>query len=129
MTVRLYFDQNINDHLAKPLHEVGVEIVTACEDGRDRQADEPLLERCVELDALIVTHDEDFLVNAVAWQRNGRDFPGVGFTRQRRFTNSQLFGWLEFIAKVGQPDDFANQVKHLPLSAGCGMPREYHRSI
>ena len=67
MSVSLYFDHNLPDALATALRERGVDVLTAREDGFDRQSDERLLERALDLQRVIVTQDSDF----VASQTNG----------------------------------------------------------
>jgi hypothetical protein len=43
------------------------------------------------------------------------NFPGVVFARQSRVSIGVCIRDLEIIAKVGNPEDFANRVQYLPL--------------
>lgn len=45
-----------------------------------------------------------------------RIFAGVIYAHQLRIRTGQLIGDLELLAKVGEPEDFANRVEYLPLT-------------
>lgn len=64
---------------------------------------------------VIFSQDQDFLPEAKRRQVEGINFPGVVYARQSRVTTGDCVRDLEIIAKVGNPEDFANRVQYLPL--------------
>jgi len=64
---------------------------------------------------LIFSQDRDFLVEAQLRQTEGINFSGVIFARQPRISIGNCIRDLEIIAKVGNPEEFANRVQFLPL--------------
>ena len=113
--VSFFFDQHVPAAVANGLRVRGVDVLTAWQDGSSTLEDEPLLERVQTLSRVLVTQDEDFLVIARAWQREGREFAGIVYAHQLRVGVGQFINDLEVIAKVSEPADLRNRVEHLPL--------------
>ena len=113
--VSFFFDQHVPAAVANGLRVRGVDVLTAWQDGSSAMEDEPLLERVQVLSRVLVTQDEDFLVIANAWQREGREFAGIVYAHQLRVGVGQFINDLEVIAKGSDPADLRNRVEHLPL--------------
>ena len=113
--VTFLFDQHVPAAVANGLRVRGVEVVTAWEDGSSTLEDEPLLVRTQVLARVLVTQDEDFLVIASAWQREGREFAGIVYAHQLRVGVGKFIGDLEIIAKASEAEHLRNWVEHLPL--------------
>jgi hypothetical protein len=73
------------------------------------------LTRATELDKVLVSQDEDLLVEAARRQSLGIGFNGVIYAPQLALTIGQIIEQLELLAKAGVPADFANTVQFLPL--------------
>jgi hypothetical protein len=93
----------------------GADLLTAQEDGMSRLADPELLDRATELGRVLVSQDQDLLVEAARRQREGIGFAGVLFAHQMRITIGDAISSLELIAKAAEPEDLESQVIHLPL--------------
>lgn len=113
MSVALYMDEHVHLRITIGLRYVNV--LTVQEDGRSGTPDILLLDRATELQGVIFSQDQDFLVQAKHRQSEGINFPGVVFARQSRVSIGNCIRDLEIIALVGNPEDFANLVQYLPL--------------
>ncbi|MDQ3814759.1 MAG: hypothetical protein M3347_12520, partial [Armatimonadota bacterium] len=74
-----------------------------------------VLDRATLLGRVLFSRDDDLLAEAVHRQRSGENFAGVIYAHQLRVTIGQCVRDLEFLAQVGEPKDFENQVIYLPL--------------
>ncbi|CAD5933565.1 hypothetical protein [Planktothrix agardhii] len=74
-----------------------------------------LRERATELDRVIFTQDDDFLVIANRRQQQGVKFSGVIYAHQQSVTVGECVRDLEIIAKASEPEDLVNQVQYLPF--------------
>jgi hypothetical protein len=115
MSVAFYMDVHVNAAITEQLNLRNIDVITAQDDGRAEEDDELLLERATALVRVIFTQDEDFLVIADAWQRQGREFSGIVYGHQLRVSPGQCVRDLEAIAQCCDPLDIANRVEYLPL--------------
>lgn len=81
----------------------------------DKAADPLILDRSTALDRILITQDDDFLIEAAYRQRNGLTFSGIVYGHQLRVTISSMIRDLELIASVLTSDDLRNQIEHLPF--------------
>ncbi len=77
MPVRLFMDHHAPRAITEGLRILGVDVLTAAEDGSDRLEDPPLLDRAGELDRILFTRDKDLLIEATKRRRSGQLFNGV----------------------------------------------------
>lgn len=115
MPVSLYLDHHVPKAITVALRLMGVDVLTAHEDGADQLDDDLLLKRAHELERALFTQDDDLLVEAAKRQREGIPFSGVIYGHQLRVTIGVCIQDLEMIAKSGEPKDLENQVVFLPL--------------
>lgn len=115
MSVTLYMDVQVHDAITRELRRRGVEVLTAQEDGARRLTDPHLLDRATASGRVLFSRDEDLLSEASRRQRSGEFFAGVIYAHQLRVSVSQCIEDLELLAKVNEPEDFANWVEYLPL--------------
>jgi hypothetical protein len=115
VSLPLYFDHNVNRLIIAGLRRLGVDVLTAEEDGTATYADERLLERATELGRVLVSNDKDLLVIARRWQREGRFFPGLVRTRQRNISVGVMIEHLALIAEAMAPHEMANQIQYVPF--------------
>lgn len=108
-------DVHVPRSLTEALLARKVEVMTAQEDEHDRAADSAVLARATALNRVLFTRDEDFLAICAQWQQLGRPFAGVIYAHQLRVTIGRCVQDLATVAKVGEPDDLANRLEHLPL--------------
>ena len=115
MSVALYMDVHVPRPITRGLRRVGVDVLTAQEDGTARWEDAALLDRAVELGRILFSQDEDLLVEAAKRKSSGVSFSGVIYAPQLALSIGQFIEELEVLAKAGLPADFANRVQYLPL--------------
>ena len=115
MPFGLYFDVHIPGTILRGLRLVGVEVLTAQEDGRARSSDPDLLDRSTELSRILVSSDRDLLVEAARRQRVGIRFAGLVHVHPARVTIGVAIRDLELIAKVERLEEFRDRVEFLPL--------------
>ena len=92
-----------------------VDVLTAQEDDADTWSDPALLDRATQLDRVVFTFDDDFLLEVTKRQRENRSFSGVIYAHPLRISIGQCIHDLELIAKAGEPEDLKNRVEFLPL--------------
>ena len=93
----------------------GIDVITVQEDGRTGTPDPILLDRATELNRVVFTQDDDFLVLANRRQQEGINFSGVIYAHQQSVTVGECVRDLEIIAKASEPENLGNQVQYLPL--------------
>ena len=108
-------DVQIRLALTEALRLRGVDLLTAQQDGATEVSDSDLLDRATALGRVVFTHDQDFLRESAWRQQRGQFFTGVIYAHQIRVTIGQCLKDLELIAQVGNPEDLANRIIHLPL--------------
>lgn len=113
--IRLYMDVHVKRVIVEQLRLRGIDVLTAQEDGRTEADDAVLLERAGELGRLLFTQDQDFLRIAAQKQKDAKPFVSILYAPQLGISIGQCVEDLELIALAGAPEDFANQVKRLPL--------------
>ena len=108
-------DVHVPRPVTRGLRKLGVDVLTAQEDDTARWKDPELLDRATALSRILVSQDEDLLVESALRQRLGIAFSGVIYAPQLALTIGQFIEQLELLAKVGVPADFTNTVHYLPL--------------
>jgi len=115
VTIRLYMNHNVPSAITAGLRVLGVDVLTAYEDGRHELDDPALLDRAGELGRVLFTRDDDLVIEAVRRQRTDIPFQGLVYAHQLRVSIGAAISDLELIAKAGDPDDLMNMVQFLPL--------------
>lgn len=113
--VALYMDVHVDIAITRGLRRRGVDVLTAQEDGSATLDDSLLLDRAATLNRLLFTQDEDFLIEAHRRQTVGEHFVGVIYIHQRDTVIGRCINDLETIAYASELEEYANQVRHLPL--------------
>ena len=70
--LRFYMDHHVHGGITAGLRTRGVDCLTLQEDGAGRFDDEAALSRATELERVLVTQDEDFLIISARWQHAAR---------------------------------------------------------
>ena len=90
-------------------------MLTAQSDGQDETPDPDLLDRAGTLGRVLMTHDDDFLVEAARRQAEGILFGGVVYAHQRNAPIGVLVEEIELIALATDESYWASRVEFLPL--------------
>lgn len=113
--IRLYIDENVEGAITRGVRRRGCDVLTAQEDGRSGMDDPPLLDRAGELGRVMFSRDDDMLREATRRQRLGESFIGVIYAHQLRVGIGQCVTDLTTLARQGEPDEFLDRVRYLPL--------------
>jgi len=115
MALGLYMDVHVPRAIAAGLKLRGVDVITAQEDESATLPDAELLDRVTQLDRVLFTFDEDFLIEADARQAKSIEFSGIVYARPLRISVSECISDLELIAKAATISDLVNRVLFLPF--------------
>ncbi len=115
MSLALYMDEHVHRAITSGLRLRGVDVLTVQEDGRAGISDPLILDRATELERVLFTQDDDFLVEANRRQQESINFPGVIYAHQMLVSIGDCIQDLELITQVGEAEDLANSVRYLPL--------------
>jgi hypothetical protein len=92
-----------------------VDVLTSQLDGTAELEDPDLLDRASASGRVLVSQDEDLLIEATRRQRDGIPFNGVFYAHQLGITVGRFINDLEVLAQCGDPKDYLNRVEFLPL--------------
>jgi hypothetical protein len=115
VSLSLYMDEHVPSAITDRLWPRGIDVLTVQEDGRQRTADNLLIDRATELGRLIFSRDQDMLRHASDFQRCGHSFSGVIFASQREVSIGKCVSDLSLICIAGGAEGFANRATYLPL--------------
>jgi hypothetical protein len=107
-------DVHVDFTVTQGLRRRGVTVLTAQEVGSDQLPDADLLDHATGLGHVLVTQDQDFLVEVARRQASGIPFAGVVFVHSW-ITISQYISDLELLATLYDPIDMLNRLEYLPL--------------
>ena len=108
-------DVHVPTAVNEGLRRRGVDVMTAQEVGNQESADEALLTRATEVHRILFTQDDDLLVIASAWQKQGREFAGLVYCHQLAAGIGRIIEDLELLALCTTDDEVRNHVLYLPL--------------
>jgi hypothetical protein len=108
-------DHHIPAALTAGLRARGVDIITAAEDGSQELADPNLLDRATALGRVLVSQDEDLIVEASRRMQTGQRFAGLIWGAHLSYTLRRTIDDLEMFSAVYDPEDIENQIEYLPL--------------
>jgi hypothetical protein len=100
MSVGVLMDEQVQSAITSGLRRLGIDVVTAQEDGSDGLADSDLLDRAAILRRIVFTRDSDFLAIAAARQAAGEYFIGVVYAKQEVVSYRQCIDDLELLRSV-----------------------------
>ncbi|MFN6514739.1 MAG: DUF5615 family PIN-like protein [Nostoc sp. CreGUA01] len=115
MSIALYMDENIPRPITLGLRLLDIDVLTVQEDGYSGFADPLVLDRATELQRVVFSQDEDFLIEANRRQTEGIYFTGVIYIHQRKVSIGDCIRDLEIIVKAANLQEIANSVQYLPL--------------
>ena len=108
-------DQHVQRAVTIGLRSRSIDVLTAYEDGTSELEDAALLDRATELERVLFTQDDDFLVEAAKRLEENKNFTGIVYGHQQRVAIGLCIEQLELIANVLEYDELKNQVIYLPL--------------
>ena len=108
-------DENVQEAISEGLRLRGIDLLSVREDGFGGRDDNAVFQRANSLRRVLFSRDSDLILESVRSQESNVAFTGVIYARQNMLSIGQCIADLEYLAVVGEPADFANQVCYLPL--------------
>ncbi len=108
-------DGNVPIAITEGLRSRHVNVLTVQADGLSNAPDPLVFDRAITLGRIVFSMDQDFLAEGKRRQSAGESFPGVIFARQTKISIGTCINDVELVAKLGNSEEFANQVWYLPL--------------
>lgn len=115
--IRFYMDVHVPMAITGALLDMGIDVLTAQDDGAGMLEDGVVIARASELGRVLFTQDVDFIGHASRLLNQGTDFSGVVYGHQLRVSIGQCVRELNLIARVMEPNEMMNRVEWLPLWA------------
>lgn len=115
MSLALFMDVHVPYPVTAGLLARGIDVLSAQWDHAGQLLDSDLLDRAGALGRVLVSQDEDLLVEAARRQREGHEFAGVIYAHQQSISVGKFIEDLELISRVIEPGEIVNRVEFLPL--------------
>jgi predicted nuclease of predicted toxin-antitoxin system len=106
--IKIYVDESVNVAIVEGLKRRGVKAFSAKDLGKLGLTDEKQLETAIENQAVIFTHDVDFLKIAI-----DKPHLGIIYVHQQKLTSGECIKRLKLIAETKTPQEMANQIVFL----------------
>ena len=103
--IKIYADESVNVAIIEGLKRRGVEAFSAKEINKLGMTDEQQLETAIQKQAVIFTHDVDFLRIATHKQH-----PGIIYVHQQKLTIGECIKRLKTIAQTKTPEEMKNKI-------------------
>ncbi len=113
--ISFYMDEHVPKAITNGLRLRGIDVLTVQEDGRTGIADNLVFDRAIELQRILFTQDDDFLVEVQKRQQQGLTFSGVIYAHQLAISIGRCISDLELIAQIVTLEELAGTVQYLPL--------------
>ena len=97
----------------KGLKRRGIEAFSAKESRNLGLSDEEHLKYAAKNKAAILTHDDDFLILADNWKREGIGHYGIIYVHRMKLTIGECIRKIEFLTKVLSAEDLKNHIEFL----------------
>ena len=115
MTASLYMDHNVVRAVTEGCRDMGLNVLTAFEDGWHERSDVDILERAGALGRVVFTQDTDFIILTTERQTGGVSFPGVVFGKHGSMSVRKVINDLALICHTLTIEELKNQLIWLPL--------------
>ncbi len=111
--MKIYCDENIESAIVAGLRRRGIEVISARDIGDLGKSDEYHLENASELEAVIVTHDVDFLKIAHQWQQGGKEHKGILYAHPLDLSPGECIRMVELVTQVLTEEEMKNHIEFL----------------
>lgn len=108
--MKIYADENIEHPIIDGLRRRNITVISAAELGHRGKTDEFHLKKATELEAVILTHDVDFLKMAGA---PGTKHHGIIFAHSKNVSIGECIRSVEIIASVLTDHDMKNHIEFI----------------
>ena len=103
--IKIYADESVNIAIIEGLKRRGVHAFSAKDIGKLGLTDEEQLKTAIQNQAVIFTHDVDFIKIAI-----NKNHPGIIYAHQQKTTIGECIRKLKTIAETRTAEEMANQI-------------------
>ena len=111
--MKIYCDENIESAIVAGLRMRGIEVISVRGIGDLGKSDEYHLKNASELEAVIVTHDVDFLKIAHQWQQGGKERKGILYAHPLDLSPGECIRMVELVTQVLTEEEMKNHIEFL----------------
>jgi len=111
--MKIYCDENIESAIVAGLKRRGIEVISARDTGNLGKSDEYHLKTASELEAVILTHDVDFLKLAHQWQQGGKEHKGILYAHPLDLSPRECIRMVELVTQVLAEKEMKNHIEFL----------------
>ncbi len=109
-------DHHVHSAITNGLRLKGIDVLTAAEDNARHFDDAKLLDRAFELNRIMFTMDEDFLIEAAKRIKDKIEFTGIIYIHQDSILIGNCIRELEHVAYENSLSEMMNKVFYLSHS-------------
>ncbi|MCP4428647.1 MAG: hypothetical protein GY803_29525 [Chloroflexi bacterium] len=113
MPLKIYTNESVPVAVAAGLKRRGIDAVSARDSGNLGLSDPDQLEYANNENAVIFSHDDDFLRLAHQWILEGRKHSGAIYVHQEKLSLGECVKRLEEIALLFEREDFFDHIEFL----------------
>jgi predicted nuclease of predicted toxin-antitoxin system len=115
LSLLLYADNNVNDHVVLGLRRLGYDVLRARDDGMAEALDETVLQRATALGRVVYTNDADIVRIAKSWETGERHHAGIIYTHQDRLSVRRQIEELQLVIEAMHAEEIAGTLVRIPL--------------
>lgn len=108
--MKIYADENIEYSVIEGLRRRGIEVISARELGYSGKPDGFHIKKAFEMNAVILTHDVDFLIMADRQEINHK---GIIFSHSVKVSVGQCIRGVELVTNILTEEDMENHIEFL----------------
>jgi len=111
--MKIYCDENIEAAIVAGLRRREIEVISARDAGDLGKSDEYHLKSASELEAVILTHDVDFLKIAHQWHQEGKEHNGILYAHPLDLSPGECIRIVELVTQVLTEEEMKNHIEFL----------------
>lgn len=111
--LKIYTDENVDIRIAEGLRKRGIKAFSAAEKGLQGVPDIEHFEYCSNIQAVIFTHDHNFLEIAKKLNEKGESHWGVIYVEMNRLSIGSCIKRLSLYAEVLSAEEMKNRIEFL----------------
>jgi hypothetical protein len=108
-------DENVEDAITAALRALGIDVLTAQENGHREIPDPIVFDRANGLGRILVSTDTDMLREVSIRLQHNESFTGVVFWKQQKLPIGLIIDDLALLSEAGTLADTQNRVIYLPI--------------
>jgi len=111
--IKIYTNESVNIEVSEGLKRRGINVFSARDSGNLGLSDTSQLEYAVLNQAVIFTHDNDFLRLNREWIQEGKEHWGIIYVHQDKFSVGEIIRHLMDYALILEAEEMKNRIEFL----------------